>query len=79
MWGPQKLAKLVQTTPTNYIEELWFMILATYYYSIHGGYKPKTSLKVRTLVNHSSKDSKSWAADPENWLCDVPGSWLCQV
>lgn len=29
-------------------------------------------------VLNISQESKSWAADPENWLCDAPGSWLCQ-
>ena len=24
-----------------------------------------------------SRESKKWVANPENRLCDVPGSWFC--
>jgi len=24
-----------------------------------------------------SEESKAWAADPNNWQCDAPGSWYC--
>lgn len=34
--------------------------------------------KVRIYkVMSVSEKSKKWVADPENWLCDRPGSWYC--
>ncbi|CAK9062452.1 Dolichyl-diphosphooligosaccharide--protein glycosyltransferase subunit STT3A (Oligosaccharyl transferase subunit STT3A) (STT3-A) [Durusdinium trenchii] len=29
-------------------------------------------------VLNISDESKAWAADPNNWKCDAPGSWHCQ-
>eukprot|EP00439_Symbiodinium_sp_Y106_P080286 s740_g19.t1 len=34
--------------------------------------------RVRILKVHQvAPDSRSWSADPENRLCDAPGSWYC--
>ncbi|KAA0162208.1 hypothetical protein FNF28_04811 [Cafeteria roenbergensis] len=33
-------------------------------------------VRIYEVVNVSRK-SKKWAANPENWLCDAPGSWYC--
>jgi dolichyl-diphosphooligosaccharide--protein glycosyltransferase len=33
-------------------------------------------VRIYQVVNVSEK-SKKWAADPENRLCDAPGSWYC--
>ncbi|PHR25764.1 MAG: hypothetical protein COA37_02775 [Hoeflea sp.] len=29
-------------------------------------------------VNKVSKESKEWVANPENRICDPPGSWMCR-
>lgn len=29
-------------------------------------------------VQSVSKESKEWAADPKNRVCDAPGSWFCR-
>eukprot|EP01051_Picozoa_sp_SAG22_P026343 SAG22_NODE_8265_length_669_cov_1.222807_1_plen_72_part_10 len=37
----------------------------------------KTNSVAHDQVRHVSKKSKEWIANPENKICDAPGSWYC--
>jgi len=40
-------------------------------------YKSKHGLVRIFQVQNVNKESKAWIADPENRICDAPGSWYC--
>jgi len=40
-------------------------------------YSSKHGLVRIFKVMNVSEESKAWAANPENWECDAPGSWYC--
>merc|ERR1711972_1118219 len=37
---------------------------------------PRNELRIFKVLN-ISQESKDWVADPENRVCDAPGSWYC--
>merc|ERR1712083_569855 len=37
---------------------------------------PRQELRIFKVLN-VSQESKDWVANPENKICDAPGSWYC--